>query len=121
MLLIPAHSLGGSGRKQTDGDEVDLDGKRTGFPGVLGGVYGPIKGFLQCDASFEASIRVVDGQGGGRSGDFGNGLADGLLECLRRLGPCDQIAIVDHHGRNAAYPRSLPFLFGVAHLVGVPP
>lgn len=65
VLLIPAHSLGGSGREQTDGDEVDLDGKRTGFPGVLGGLYGPVKGVLQCgDASFEASISAVDGQRG---------------------------------------------------------
>lgn len=42
-----------------------MDGKRTGFPGVLGGVYGPIKVSLQYDdVSFEASIRAVDGQGG---------------------------------------------------------
>ena len=106
-----------------DGDRVNSDGHRTGFPGALGGLYGPVKGVLQCgDAFLEASISAVDGQGGtGRSGDFGNGLADGLLERLRRLGPCDQIAIVDHHGRNAAYPSSLPFFFGVAHLVGVAP
>lgn len=56
-----------------------------------------------------------------RSGDFGYGLPDGLLERLRRLGPCDQVAIVDHHGRNAAYPRSLPFFFGVAHFGGEMP
>ena len=56
-----------------------------------------------------------------RSGDFGHGFADGMLERFRRLGPSDQVAIVDHHGGNAAYPRSPPFLFGVAHLVGVEP
>ena len=42
-----------------------VEGKRTGFPGVLGGVYGPIKVFLQCDdVSFEASVDAVDGQRG---------------------------------------------------------
>ena len=55
-----AHQSG----KPIDGDGVNLDGKRTGFPGVLGGLYGPVTGVLQCgDAFFEASISAVDGQG----------------------------------------------------------
>src|ERR1700730_18628268 len=56
-----------------------------------------------------------------RQGAFGHGLADGPLERLRRLGSCDQVAIVDHHGGHAAYPCLLPFIFGMAHLVGVAP
>jgi hypothetical protein len=29
-----------------DGDRVNPDGHRTGFPGALGGLYGPVKGVL---------------------------------------------------------------------------
>jgi hypothetical protein len=39
-----------------------MDGKCVGFPGVIGGLHGPVTGVLQSgDAFFEAWIGAVDG------------------------------------------------------------
>jgi len=53
---LQAHQPG----KPINGDGVDLDGKRTGFPGVIGGFHGPVTGDSS-DTFFETWIGSFDG------------------------------------------------------------